>query len=114
MGVGCCGSVPQQSIQSHLIGILEIPFDASTVLERRIEEPACRGSVHGYERHLLILSLQTATTLVAGVASPPASTIFLIRTMGGRFEMKAYRPFCFRHGDTTFKGEAPIHHRFHQ
>jgi hypothetical protein len=61
--------VPQQSIQSHLIGILEIPFDASTVLERRIEEPACRGSVHGYERHLLILSLQTATTLVAGVAS---------------------------------------------
>ena len=52
--------------------------------------------------------------LVAGVASPAASTIFLIRTMGGRFEMKAYRPFCFRHGDTTFKGEAPIHHRFHQ
>ena len=40
--------MPQQSIQSHLIGILEIPFDASTVLERRIEEPACRGSVHGY------------------------------------------------------------------
>ena len=114
VGVGCCGSVPQQSVQSHLIGILEIPFDASTVLERRIEEPACRGSVHGYERHLLILSLQTAATLVAGVASPAASTIFLIRTMGGRFEMKAYRPFCFRHGDTTFKGEAPIHHRFHQ
>lgn len=60
------------------------------------------------------LSLQTAATLVAGVASPAASTIFLIRTMGGRFEMKAYRPFCFRHGDTTFKGEAPTHHRFHQ
>jgi len=52
---------------------------------------------------------------LAGVVPPPAaSTIFLIRTMGGRFEMKAYRPFCFRHGDTTFKGEAPIHHRFHQ
>lgn len=59
-------------------------------------------------------SLQTAAALVAGVASPAASTIFLIRTMGERFEMKAYRPFCFRHGDTTFKGEAPIHHRFHQ
>ena len=93
MGVGCCGSVPQQSIQSHLIGILEIPFDASTVLERRIEEPACRGSVHGYERHLLILSLQTAATLVAGVASPAASTNFSHPNDGRALRNEGVPPF---------------------